>query len=43
MHTFVATGGHRCGLMVLFILKEAQIRGKYPPLPWEGRDILIDL
>lgn len=24
-------------------LKEVQIRGKYPPLPWEGRDILTDL
>ena len=43
MYTFVATGGYRCGLMVLFILKEVQIRGKYLLLPREGRDILTDL
>lgn len=40
LHTHVTTGGHRCRIIVLFILKKVQGREQYPPPPREGRNIL---
>lgn len=40
--TYVATGGHRWHIVVVFILKEVQVREWYPPPPGEGRDILMN-
>lgn len=29
--TYVAIGGHKCSIIVVFILKKVQDREKYPP------------
>lgn len=38
--TYVTPGGHRYSILVVFIMKKAQVPEQYPPPQREGRNIL---